>query len=731
MNVPWPMCEVTGCTGVMLTVGSHCLAHSSESEQDAAFREISETGAIDARGMEISGQLLERVLVAVPPGRNGKALFTRARFDGATFIDGAALGGVTFAGGAVFARTRFVGEAVFGGVMFGGGAVFNFAQFDGGAEFIDARFTGGSRFDRATFSSGAFFGGATFAGGSRFDKASFNRQARFDRVRFADLARFDRATFSNDAVFNRTIFSGDADFGGVTFSGSTSFEEATFTGHAVLSRATFVGSVLFGHATFAGDARFGHATFAGDARFSHATFVGNARFSHATFAGNATFSHATFAYAAGFGFVTFSGDARFDDVSFAHGAGFGHAIFARVANFDSAVFRHSAAFGSARFEQARKFGPLLAYRGLVLDSAEFSQPVEIEVSSSGICCRGTRFQGGAQLRLRWARVSLDEADFPAPSILAGVPQLSSSKLATQEEQIVRSWRRLLAGQISEQPQLLSLMRANVAGLGLSNVTVADCRFSGAHNLDKMRLEADVRFSTAPSPWGKLIPGGRQVIAEEYDWRAARPRPWAWRSSFWPAWLGHRPETIDGGQIADLYRALRKGREDAKNEPGAADFYYGEMEMRRHDQASTSPERKILWLYWLISGYGLRALRPLAAVLAIGVIATMALTGWGLAASAPITTPPQQLAGRVSIAPNLTVQVNGTLRGVTARLPSPSQRWTGERTRTALEVTVESFVFRSTDQPLTTAGTWTTIAARIIGPILLALTLLAVRNRVKR
>ncbi|MFZ1177322.1 MAG: hypothetical protein WAO15_13855, partial [Mycobacterium sp.] len=31
---------------------------------------------------------------------------------------------------------------------------------------------------------------------------------------------------------------------------------------------------------------------------------------------------------------------------------------------------------------------------------------------------------------------------------------------------------------------------------------------------------------------------------------------------------------------EIYRDLRKGLEEAKNEPGAADFYYGEMEMRR-------------------------------------------------------------------------------------------------------------------------------------------------------
>jgi hypothetical protein len=67
--------------------------------------------------------------------------------------------------------------------------------------------------------------------------------------------------------------------------------------------------------------------------------------------------------------------------------------------------------------------------------------------------------------------------------------------------------------------------------------------------------------------------------------------------------------------------LRKGRQDAKDEPGAADFYYGEMEMRRHARGSASNrrrassrgrvERGILTAYWLVSGYGLRAWRALA------------------------------------------------------------------------------------------------------------------------
>jgi hypothetical protein len=69
------------------------------------------------------------------------------------------------------------------------------------------------------------------------------------------------------------------------------------------------------------------------------------------------------------------------------------------------------------------------------------------------------------------------------------------------------------------------------------------------------------------------------------------------------------------QVAALYRELRKGREDAKDEPGAADFYHGEVDMRRHAQqeqaqherrrgywdtwAAARAEHTVVWLYWLL------------------------------------------------------------------------------------------------------------------------------------
>ena len=101
----------------------------------------------------------------------------------------------------------------------------------------------------------------------------------------------------------------------------------------------------------------------------------------------------------------------------------------------------------------------------------------------------------------------------------------------------------------------------------------------------MRLEADVAFDLSPARVGWER---RQVVAEESAWRAESSRTWMarpgrwWTEPGWPDWAGsEKPAVLTPGAIAGLYRALRKGREDAKDEPGAADFYYGEMEMRRH------------------------------------------------------------------------------------------------------------------------------------------------------
>lgn len=49
----------------------------------------------------------------------------------------------------------------------------------------------------------------------------------------------------------------------------------------------------------------------------------------------------------------------------------------------------------------------------------------------------------------------------------------------------------------------------------------------------------------------------------------------------------------------------------------------------------------------------------------------------------------------------------------------------------MNVTLNSVVFRSSGQDLTTAGTYIEMASRLTEPVLLGLAVLAIRNRVKR
>jgi hypothetical protein len=166
----------------------------------------------------------------------------------------------------------------------------------------------------------------------------------------------------------------------------------------------------------------------------------------------------------------------------------------------------------------------------------------------------------------------------------------------------------------------------------------------------------------------------------------------------------------------VYRELRKGFEDAKNEPGAADFYYGEMEMRRHDRHTPAAERALLWLYWAASGYGLRASRALGWLLCAMTATVLLMTGFGLPDTPAKPYPPAA----------------GVIGKQNPRLQADfADRFTGARAHKAADVVVNSVVFRSSGQALTTTGRYTEMASRLTEPILLALALLAVRGRVKR
>ena len=670
-DVDWKTCNLEGCIGIQLPDGGKCWTHADEQHLEAALEQVRKRGRLDARGVLISEELLKLLIAAATSSRQGYVL-EDARFERATFL-----------GDADFSIKEFTGTATFVRATFKRNANFNFTIF------TPVKYRHSSKDDAA-------FADATFEGSVSFRDAQFERIANFERAEFKKAAWFWNIFFGSRAKFSHAAFRDDAWFYQTSFRDDASFFRTAFDGGAYFWTLTDLLNVHRDDRNYA-------ATFRGRAYFSGATF-NYAKFSYVTFKRDAVFSGATFA------------DADFRDARFGIDALFAGVTFQGYAGFAGAMFHGDAWFRAAKFDQSRELGPLRARKALVLDHAVFQQAVTISASAAACCCHHTQFTGGAQLRLRWAQVVLDDANLSGPSLLAGVPAFPGLDEARWAQALARLNQMHGNGDRDSRPRLVSLHRANVAGLTAANVDLRACRFAGAHHLDQLRFEECI-FAASPRNWRW---SARLTIAEEHQWRASRPSraapsspddPKPAASAAIPAEARNHPEwysplnrppawadddSLTPRQIAGLYRALRKGREDSKDEPGAADFYYGEMEMRRHDRTAPKAERLVLFLYWLTSGYALRASRALAWLLASLVAATLVLAEWGLHES-----------------------------GTAANWSFPA------RLGTAVLVAVEGAVFRTSEQQLTYTGQLIQDFLRFAGPVFLGLALLSIRGRVKR
>ena len=531
-----------------------------------------------------------------------------------------------------------------------------------------------------------------------------------------------------NAEFGWARFTGDADFRKAQFSGIAGFLGAQFSGYAGFTGAQFSAIAVFDKAQFSGGAAFTEAQFTRDAEFREAQFSGNADFRKARFSWDAHFNEAQFGYAV------------FDEAQFTGDAGFSKARFSKTARFSKAQFSDIAQFSKAQFKRAGAFAPVLAAGTLSFDHAAFEQDITIESVCPKLSCVGTRFAEAATLRLRRAQVVLDGAVFAKPSTIAFAPDPFTHYDSAAGREVERFGEgpvaRTEAG-LRSRPRLLSLRGVDVATLTLSELDLAACLFQGAHHLDQLRIEGTRPFASTPTGWkfGRISGQGvpvwrwtrRQSLAEEHHWRAGRRLPAAPSGRPHPQLVGWSGPEVQGlerrvqplrpDRLAVLYRALRKAQEDSKNEPGAADFYYGEMEMRRHDPDTPWAERVILWLYWLVSGYGLRGLRALATLLVVVLLAAIGFAFWGFA-------PPQQ--------PPRPVRVD--TKGMLVYEQPPAERPAGvDELPAAVRFSAQSAtaLLRGPDRALTPLGEWLNMGLRLAGPVLVGLAVLALRGRVKR
>lgn len=317
----------------------------------------------------------------------------------------------------------------------------------------------------------------------------------------------------------------------------------------------------------------------------------------------------------------FTGRAWFDDLQVAGEACFYHAYFSGQTHFRKVLAEQELTVAMARFAGPMSMATITAPR-IDLGRASFAQPLSMyAVATSKLDCMSTTFDGGAEITMTGA-VLATGARFGGPSTISNT-------------------------------EVTSLAHSDVGNLVLTNVNLRECSFLGAHRLDQLRLDGSIQFASPSGRWRSK----RRMLADE--------------------------ETGLSEQVAAQYRSLRKSFEDSKNEAGAGDFYYGEMEARRHSKESSFAERAILSVYWALSGYGQRASRALVALLAVISVVTGALV------------------------------VAGQDFGLAAR------------------VALGTVLSKDPQVQLTATGEWIVLVARFLGPLLLALAVLAIRARVKR
>jgi hypothetical protein len=513
--------------------------------------------------------------------------------------------------------------------------------------------------------------------------------------------RFDHATFEGDALFGGAAFDGDAWFGWATFEGDAWFVGAQFGRDAWFSRATFHGEGKFGHARIGRTAGFGGAMFHGDAWFGEAKIGKDARFIETTFDSNARFGKATFGKDAWFSRATFHGDARFGETA-----------------FDGNV-----RFDGATFDGHAQWGPLVCQDTVDLRQATFARPITLEVAAARLDCTRTTWSTTVTMRVRHARIDLTDAQLTAPLEVTGRPTsfVDPSSTAWGGAKVELSQGAL--GNTDDSVRVVSVRGVDATYLVLNNVNLGECLFTGTFHLDRLTLGGQITFAQPPAGWLRhgWLPARwsrRRTVAEEHHWRHRDERDgWA-----------PPPDDLDGAGpepdgLATIYRSLRKALEDRGDAPGAADFYYGEMDMRRHDTTTTRAEHGLLTAYWLLAGYGLRASRALISLVLIMTVTVLAIMLFGLPATTPepVTTGTPQSDGRIVLHTTTPPAV----------LPPLAQRLNGDRAGTAIPVVLNAVIFRAADATLTPTGVYLDMAARLAEPSLLALAVLGLRGRVKR
>ncbi len=459
----------------------------------------------------------------------------------------------------------------------------------------------------------------------------------------------------------------DADFRQAKFMGIITFWHAKFSSWTNFQNAEFE-EVIFRENTFAGEVDFRRVQFAGDAQFFDTNFEKGVNFEGITFNGMADFNHAKFGKDS-YCSETIDCEEKNADSKSSWEANFREVTFSKKADFTCACFAIEADFGHAKFANDASF-----YNVKFVKTTETPNFIGTSFAEE-VNFVTAKFENGANFvsAIFGKGANFAGTTFTGLILFDGARFRGRTLFEPETMRPEKTKRQDLVFSGADEVYFTNVALEPLEAVTFKGADFSKCRFEGT----------DLREAE--------ITGGKWP-------RMARtfpliPRRFAVYEEILLAKLGL---TDSYSHIEQLYRQLKQNSEDRRDYERARDFHYGEKEMRRKNPETGWGLWGLLWLYRLVSGYGERALRPFLCALVLWVTCAWGYSSWGLA-------PKQECAGLDIM--NAWDYLNYSLRVMTFLKP-------------------DHLI------PLGCAA-YVNTAESILGPILIGLFALALKQRLKR
>lgn len=428
----------------------------------------------------------------------------------------------------------------------------------------------------------------------------------------------------------------DAQFIACTFLGRISFCNVTFKGPTDFVGTEFEGDVLFSHCEFKAEQAYSWRKV----DFGGTSFAGEVQFYQCRFRLRVDFEKAEFQKEARFYGTRFFEEASFEWCRFLAKATWVKSRFYKEGNFRFAYFAMLGEFWRVVFRRAGYFG------GTSFGEANFGNTKFLGAVGFG----SAQFHGAA--------------NFAGTTFCGGLANFRGcvfhkqvffrGRYDSQSKQLLgKCFAR--TGEVDFRHVILGVPEALV----LQDADLQRCRIDGT-NLRK------AQFSNVLWPWAD----GRWQIKDEED------------------------GVGNWGRLERAYSDLKKNYEDRGSYEHAADFHFGEKEMRRRNPETPPGQKMLLRAYYWLSGYGEEIMTPLLWAILLLFVCALGYQYFGLV--------DRETKAAVQ---DLFAAVHHSLRVMTLLKP-------------------DDLVPVGGSKVLQTAET-------MLGPFLLALLALAVRQRLKR